>query len=133
MMLYTTDKIRHLMGNISQSELTEICVASGSDYSDNASRDIYKTMSQFKEWQDTNTTMSFYQWLTQTYQVNTVHMEHVLSMYAITDLSLIRNIEEQCAKFTHIYDKQSVVTTLNAHGFILPLGIIPSLFTTTVC
>ena len=127
--LYDTKKILNNLG-ISQKELREICVLSGTDYnyiSDNNKNNptLYKTLSYFKKYHRENPNIDFYQWL----QEKGDYIKDYDMLIKIYDMfDLIKNNNYKFKKFENINIvngdilKDEIKLIIQKEGFIFPLN-----------
>lgn len=126
--LYDTKEILTRLG-ITQKELREICVLSGTDYnyiSDNDSKNyptLYKTLSYFKKYHKEKSAIDFYDWLLEKGNyINDYNM--LIRIYDMFDLN-----KSHCKlkKFENIKImngpilKDEIKTIIQKEGFIFPL------------
>lgn len=126
--LYDTKEILTCLG-ITQKELREICVLSGTDYnyiSDNDSKNsptLYKTLSYFKKYHKEKPTIDFYDWLLEKGSyINDYNI--LIKIYDMFDLN-----KSNCKlkKFENIKImngpilKDEIKTIIQKEGFIFPL------------
>ena len=129
--LYNTKGILDDLG-ITQKELREICVISGTDYNFNSTNSnepgLYKTLSYFKKFHKENkkqkNNVDFYNWLLQ----NTDYIEDyelLINIYNIFDLNNTINSHENIRVFENIkitngpIMKNELYSILEDDGFIL--------------
>jgi flap endonuclease-1 len=111
---------------VTQKELREICVLSGTDYNmnnDDNSRALYSTLKQYKIYHKENSGLEFYDWLIKnTNYIN--NYEHLIKIYNIFDLS---NNHNNIRKFENItisngnIIKKEIKEILEKDGFIFNL------------
>lgn len=131
--LYDTKGILNSLG-ITQKELREICVISGTDYNynenkndkndDNSKKEtsLYKTLVYFKKYHKENTEIEFYQWLKE----NTDYVqdyENLLNIYNLfelnhehTNLTIFENIRIVNGPII----KEDIRNIIKVEGFIFP-------------
>lgn len=128
--LYDTKDILNSLG-ITQKELREICVISGTDYNYNENKtddnskkgsSLYKTLAYFKKYHKENSEMGFYQWLKE----NTDYIqdyENLLNIYNLfelnqehTHLTIFENIKIINGPIM----KEDIRNIIKIEGFIFP-------------
>ena len=130
MVLYDTKDILNSLG-ITQKELREICVISGTDYNYNENKNddnskkgssLYKTLAYFKKYHKENSEMEFYKWLKE----NTDYIqdyENLLNIYNLfelnqdhTHLTIFENIKIINGPIM----KEDIRNIIKIEGFIFP-------------
>jgi len=128
--LYDTKDILNSLG-ITQKELREICVISGTDYNYNENKtddnskkgsSLYKTLAYFKKYHKENSEMGFYKWLRE----NTDYIqdyENLLNIYNLfelnqehTHLTIFENIKIINGSIM----KEDIRNIIKIEGFIFP-------------
>ena len=128
--LYDTKDILNSLG-ITQKELREICVISGTDYNynenktdDNSKKEssLYKTLAYFKKYHKENSVLGFYEWLRE----NTDYIqdyENLLNIYNLfelnqehTHLTIFENIKIVNGPIL----KEDIRNIIKIEGFIFP-------------
>ena len=128
--LYDTKDILNTLG-ITQKELREICVISGTDYNYNENKTddnskkgstLYKTLAYFKKYHKDNSVLGFYQWLRE----NTDYIqdyENLLNIYNLfelnqehTHLTIFENIKIINGPIM----KEDIRNIIKIEGFIFP-------------
>lgn len=128
--LYDTKDILNSLG-ITQKELREICVISGTDYNYNENKtddnskkspSLYKTLAYFKKYHKENSEMGFYKWLKE----NTDYIqdyENLLNIYNLfelnqehTNLKIFENIKIVNGPII----KEDIRNIIKIEGFIFP-------------
>jgi flap endonuclease-1 len=128
--LYDTKDILNSLG-ITQKELREICVISGTDYNCNENKtddnskkgsSLYKTLAYFKKYHKENSEIGFYQWLRE----NTDYIqdyENLLNIYNLfelnqehTHLTIFENIKIINGPIM----KEDIRNIIKIEGFIFP-------------
>ena len=128
--LYDTKNILNTLG-ITQKELREICVISGTDYNYNENKNddnskkgssLYKTLAYFKKYHKEKSEMGFYQWLKE----NTDYIqdyENLLNIYNLfelnqdhTHLTIFENIKIINGPIL----KEDIRNIIKIEGFIFP-------------
>lgn len=128
--LYDTKDILNSLG-ITQKELREICVISGTDYNYNENKTddnskkgstLYKTLAYFKKYHKENSEMEFYKWLKE----NTDYIqdyENLLNIYNLfelnqehTNLKIFENIKIVNGPII----KEDIRNIIKIEGFIFP-------------
>jgi flap endonuclease-1 len=128
--LYDTKDILNSLG-ITQKELREICVISGTDYNYNENKtddnskkgsSLYKTLAYFKKYHKENSEMGFYKWLKE----NTDYIqdyENLLNIYNLfelnqdhTHLTIFENIKIINGPIL----KEDIRNIIKIEGFIFP-------------
>jgi len=128
--LYDTKDILNTLG-ITQKELREICVISGTDYNYNENKtddnskkgsSLYKTLAYFKKYHKEKSEMGFYQWLKE----NTDYIqdyENLLNIYNLfelnqdhTHLTIFENIKIINGPIL----KEDIRNIIKIEGFIFP-------------
>lgn len=128
--LYNTKDILNSLG-ITQKELREICVISGTDYNYNENKNddnskkgssLYKTLAYFKKYHKENSEMGFYKWLKE----NTDYIqdyENLLNIYNLfelnqdhTHLTIFENIKIINGPIM----KEDIRNIIKIEGFIFP-------------
>lgn len=131
--LYNTEGILHNL-DITQKELREICVLSGTDYNVQKKEDtncktphLYKTLQYFKRYRMEKTSSSFYDWLLK----NTEYIEnHALLLKVCSMFDLVNSTENEVAlaMFPNIsieygpIMKSYIKEILKKDGFIFPMN-----------
>ena len=130
--LYDTKEILDNLG-ISQKELREICVLSGTDYnyiSDNNSKNaptLYKTLSYFKKYHNEKSDIDFYSWLLQKRDYIKDY-DMLIKIYDMFDLN--KNNNSKLKNFENIKIgngpilKDEIKLIIQKEGFIFPLNRI---------
>jgi flap endonuclease-1 len=123
--IYDTEKVLENI-DLSQKELREICILSGTDYSNKTSRNFYDTLKQYKRYhkEKNNPEISFYNWLL----VNTDYIQDinlVNKIYEMFDLNNNVNINMKPFESIRIcygpINKTNMKEILQSDGFIFPL------------
>jgi len=129
--LYDTKEILNKLG-ISQKELREICVLSGTDYNyvndvndvnDNNYPSLYKTLKYFKKYYNEKLTTNFYDWLLQ----NTDYIKDYNKLIKIYDIFEV-NINTNYYNFENIKIingpilKEKIKQIIKKEGFIFPMN-----------
>jgi 5'-3' exonuclease len=128
--LYDTKDILNSLG-ITQKELREICVISGTDYNYNENKtddnskkgsSLYKTLAYFKKYHKENSVLGFYEWLRE----NTDYIqdyENLLNIYNLfelnqehTHLTIFENIKIINGPIM----KEDIRNIIKIEGFIFP-------------
>jgi 5'-3' exonuclease len=128
--LYDTKDILNSLG-ITQKELREICVISGTDYNYNENKtddnskkgsSLYKTLAYFKKYHKENSVLGFYEWLKE----NTDYIqdyENLLNIYNLfelnqehTHLTIFENIKIINGPIM----KEDIRNIIKIEGFIFP-------------
>ena len=129
--LYDTKDILNSLG-ITQKELREICVISGTDYNYNENKtdddnskkspSLYKTLAYFKKYHKENSVLGFYEWLRE----NTDYIqdyENLLNIYNLfelnqehTHLTIFENIKIINGPIL----KEDIRNIIKIEGFIFP-------------
>jgi len=131
---YNTKEILNNLG-ISQKELREICVISGTDYNcvnyndcvndinDNDSPSLYKTLKYFKKYHNEKLSIDFYNWLLQ----NTDYIKDYNKLIKIYDMFEV-NINTNYYNFENIKIingpilKEQIKQIIKKEGFIFPMN-----------
>jgi flap endonuclease-1 len=125
--LYDTKKILEIL-DITQSELREICVLSGTDYNrasdDNKnSPTLYDTLKHFKKYRKDCSTIGFYDWLIE--KTHYIHdydiLKRINSMFDFSRADLNINKLEDIRIANSAIDKCEVISILKEDGFIFPM------------
>jgi hypothetical protein len=112
--LYNLHQIRKELG-ISQEELKEICIITGTDYDVKEENDIFEVWKNFKEYMFENENMKFYQWLNKNknYKIEEETFEKINKMFEIEKneekIKMFEEMEKNI-KFTNEPFSQSAVT-----------------------
>jgi hypothetical protein len=128
--LYDTKDILNSLG-ITQKELREICVISGTDYNYNENKNddnskkgssLYKTLAYFKKYHKEKSVLGFYEWLKE----NTDYIqdyENLLNIYNLfelnqqhTHLTIFENIKIINGPIL----KEDIRNIIKIEGFIFP-------------
>jgi hypothetical protein len=129
--LYDTKDILNNLG-ITQKELREICVISGTDYSFNkkpiCNQDniptLYKTLSYFKKYHKENTDLEFYDWLRE----KTDYIKDYEGLVKTYDLFELNNkylaLFENIMIFNGPIIKKDINNIIKLEGFIFPVSKI---------
>ena len=128
--LYDTKEILNNLG-ISQKELREICVLSGTDYnyiSDNNSKNapnLYKTLSYFKKYHKEKSDIDFYNWLLQKGDYIKDY-DMLIKIYDMFDLNKNNNCKLKNFENIKIGNgpvlKDEIKLIIQKEGFIFPLN-----------
>ena len=128
--LYDTKEILDNLG-ISQKELREICVLSGTDYnyiSDNNSKNaptLYKTLSYFKKYHKEKPDIDFYNWLLQKRDYIKDY-DMLIKIYDMFDLNKNNNCKLKNFENIKIGNgpilKDEIKLIIQKEGFIFPLN-----------
>lgn len=127
--LYDTKEILNSLG-ITQKELMEICVISGTDYNYNDNNNdnndetpsLYKTLSYFKKYHKEKSELAFYDWLRE----NTDYIKNYEKLLNIYSLFELNDKHEKLKAFEYIkimngqINKKDVNNIIKAEGFIFP-------------
>jgi hypothetical protein len=124
--LYDTRRILEVL-DVSQTELREICILSGTDYnranddSKNAPT-LYETLKHFKKYRRDKTDLGFYDWLIEkTHYIQDYDiLKRINSMFDFSRVDLNVNNLEDIRIANSIIDRGEIVTILRADGFIFP-------------
>lgn len=112
---------------ITQKELREICVLSGTDYNlecDDSKNTLNNTLKQFKKYHKSNSKMSFYQWLNENNNDFIKDYELLLKIYEMFDLNNKHyniKIFEKIKIINGPVLKHDIKNILKTDGFIFPL------------
>lgn len=128
--LYELNGIREKLG-ITQKELREICVLSGTDYNilqptDKDTPNLHTTLKYFRKFTEEKTTEEFYEWLLNNteYIHNIELLKKINSMF---ELDNINYIDDRLIKFDNInitntpINKKNIKEILLTDNFIFPL------------
>jgi flap endonuclease-1 len=128
--LYELNGIREKLG-ITQKELREICVLSGTDYNivqhtDKDTPNLHTTLKYFNKFTNENTTEDFYEWLLNNteYIRNMDLLKKINNMF---ELDNINHIDNRLIKFDSIniknspINKKTIKEILLTNNFIFPL------------
>ena len=127
--LYDTKEILKQLG-ITQKELREICVISGTDYNyynndndnDKNAPTLYKTLSYFKKYHKDKNNMEFYDWLKEKTNYITDY-DILMKIYSIFVLNketiYLKNFENIVIK-NGLIIKEDIRTIMKSEGFIFP-------------
>jgi flap endonuclease-1 len=125
--LYDTKKILEIL-DITQAELREICVLSGTDYNrandDNKkSPTLYDTLKHFKKYRKDCPTSGFYDWLIEkTHYIQDYDiLKRINSMFDFSRADLNLNKLEDIRIANSPVDKCEVISILKEDGFIFPM------------
>ena len=128
--LYDTKDILNSLG-ITQKELREICVISGTDYNYNENKtddnskkgsSLYKTLAYFKKYHKENSEMGFYQWLRE----NTDYIQDYENLLNIYNLFELNQEHKHLTIFENIKIvngpilKEDIRNIIKIEGFIFP-------------
>jgi len=126
---YDTKEILKQLG-ITQKELREICVISGTDYNyynndndnDKNAPTLYKTLSYFKKYHKDKNNMEFYDWLKEKTNYITDY-DILMKIYSIfvlnKDTIYLKNFENIVIK-NGLIIKEDIRTIMKSEGFIFP-------------
>ena len=110
--------------NLTQTDLREICVLSGTDYNSNNenSNNIYTTFKYFRKYKNENSSDDFYNWLIKTtdYIKDYNLLKKINNMFNITDFYNIKSFENIKIINGPIM-KNTLDSILKTDGFIFPL------------
>jgi flap endonuclease-1 len=127
--LYDTKEILKQLG-ITQKELREICVISGTDYNyynndndnDKNAPTLYKTLTYFKKYHKDKNNMEFYDWLKEKTNYITDY-DILMKIYSIFVLNKetisLKNFEDIVIK-NGLIIKEDIRTIMKSEGFIFP-------------
>ena len=127
--LYDTKEILKQLG-ITQKELREICVISGTDYNyynndndnDKNAPTLYKTLTYFKKYHKDKNNMEFYDWLKERTNYITDY-DILMKIYSIFVLNketiCLKNFENIVIK-NGLIIKEDIRTIMKSEGFIFP-------------
>lgn len=127
--LYDTKEILKQLG-ITQKELREICVISGTDYNyynndndnDKNAPTLYKTLTYFKKYHKDKNNMEFYDWLKEKTNYITDY-DILMKIYSIFVLNKetisLKNFENIVIK-NGLIIKEDIRTIMKSEGFIFP-------------
>ena len=127
--LYDTKEILKQLG-ITQKELREICVISGTDYNyynndndnDKNTPTLYKTLTYFKKYHKDKNNMEFYDWLKEKTNYITDY-DILMKIYSIFVLNketiCLKNFENIVIK-NGLIIKEDIRTIMKSEGFIFP-------------
>ena len=112
---------------ISQKELREICVLSGTDYNSlndesKISPTLYTTLKYFKKYHKEKTTIDFYDWLliNTTYVENHENLKNIYNIFDLNkghfDIKIFENIKITNSQIS----KENIINILKTDGFIFP-------------
>jgi hypothetical protein len=111
---------------ISQKELREICVLSGTDYNieiDNPKHSLIDTLKIFKKYHKSNTNLEFYEWLNVNNSVLIKDYTLLKSIYDMFDLNKNHydiKIFEKIKIINGPISKDEITKILKTDGFIFP-------------
>jgi hypothetical protein len=122
--LYDVANILQMLG-VTQKELREICVLSGTDYN-KSNNDLHKTLKYFKKYHREKSNLEFYPWLLQKtdYIQDYDLLLKITSMFDI--LNTNENVNNKCIYFENIsiengpIKKIEMKEILKKEGFIFP-------------
>ena len=121
--LYDLKKMLDNLG-ITQTELREICVLSGTDYNIDDKRSLYQTLKLFKKFIKSRTdhNLKFYDWLKENskYIDDVDLLNKINSMFDFTNDTHL-NVFETVDIINGPICKQEIKTILTADGFIFPV------------
>jgi hypothetical protein len=135
--LYDTKEILNKLG-LTQKELREICVISGTDYNaennnnsennnnaeNNNTPNLYKTLKYFKKYYNEKTTISFYDWLLQ----NTDYIKDYNKLIKIYDMFELNTNYLNLKNFENIKIingpilREEIKQIIKKEGFIFPMN-----------
>jgi len=127
--LYDTKEILKQLG-ITQKELREICVISGTDYNyynndndnDKNAPTLYKTLTYFKKYHKDKNNMEFYDWLKEKTNYITDY-DILMKIYSIfvlnKETTSLKNFENIVIK-NGLIIKEDIRTIMKSEGFIFP-------------
>lgn len=125
--LYDTKKILEIL-DITQAELREICVLSGTDYNranddSKNSPTLYDTLKHFKKYRKDCSTSGFYDWLIEkTHYIQDYDiLKRINSMFDFSRADLNLNKLEDIRIANSPVDKCEVISILKSDGFIFPM------------
>jgi hypothetical protein len=135
--LYDTNGILNTLG-ITQKELRQICVISGTDYSfsknfeitnnnnnnnNNNDPTLHKTLSYFKKYHNENRVIDFYDWL----KTNT---DYIKDYESLMKIYILFELKDDCHKHLKIFEniqimngpiiKEDIKNIIREEGFIFP-------------
>lgn len=123
--IYHVDDILKNLG-ISQKELREICVLSGTDYnleSDDKKNTLYNTLKKFKKYHKSESNLEFYDWLNE-YENYIKNYDLLKKIYSMFDLNVNHdNIKlfESIKIMNGPIIKNDIKNILKTDGFLFPL------------
>ena len=121
--MYDLDGILNNLG-ITQKELREICVLSGTDYNLeclDTKNTLNNTLKLFKKYHKSSSTLSFYEWLNINYENYIKNHELLIKIYNIFDLSVNHNSIKNFENIKIIngpVDKNEIKNILKTDGFL---------------
>ena len=126
--LYDTKEILESLG-ITQKNLREICILSGTDYNTevdlkNGSHTLYDNLKYFKKYHKDKTTLDFSDWLYNqaNYTIDTEALSRINDIFELNNTS--SNIKFDKLKISNgAIDKEALDTILKNDGFILPITL----------
>jgi flap endonuclease-1 len=123
--IYDVKGILHNLG-ISQKELREICVLSGTDYNlecDDTKNTLTNTLKEFKKYHKSKSTLDFYDWLNLNYNNYIKDFDLLKKIYDMFDLNVnhlnIKVFEKIKIQNGQIL-KDEIKSILKTDGFIFP-------------
>jgi flap endonuclease-1 len=125
--IYHVDDILKNLG-ISQKELREICVLSGTDYnleSDDKKNTLYNTLKKFKKYHKSDSNLEFYDWLNE-YENYIKNYDLLKKIYSMFDLNVNHdNIKlfENIKIINGPIIKNDIKNILKTDGFLFPVEL----------
>jgi len=129
--LYDLNRIREKLG-ITQKELREICVLSGTDYNipnvsecntDKNTPNLYLTLNYFRRFHKEQSSQGFYEWLVN----NTEYIRDIELLKRINNMFELDNIDDRLINFDSVnitngpINKKNIKEILLTDNFIFPL------------
>ena len=122
--MYNFKEILHEL-EINATEFRQICICSGTDYSEEHIP-LYKILSKFKKYRkkNDNDNVDFIQWMhenTKCYEITTIYdMQNIENMFKNICNSDYENVKNQYSFNTTIVDIKKIQSLLSEEGFIFP-------------
>ena len=127
--LYDTKEILESLG-ITQKNLREICILSGTDYNTevdlkNGSHTLYDNLKYFKKYHKDKTTLDFSDWLYNqaNYTIDTEALSRINDIFDLSNTDINIKLFDKLKLSNGAIDKKALSDILKNDGFILPITL----------
>jgi flap endonuclease-1 len=112
--------------DITQTQLREICVLSGTDYNvndDNKKTNIYTILKYFNKYKKENTSVDFYEWLHENteFRQDIVLFNKIYDLFDLNNNKINRTEFEKISIYNGPIEKSIIREILKTDGFIFPV------------
>jgi flap endonuclease-1 len=115
--------------NISQEQLSEICILSGTDYNirhdddDNKKNNIYTNFKHFNKYKNENIYIDFYDWLIHKSLIKDVELfNKIKDLFNLNKSNIDTNIIDTICVANGTVEKKQLMDILKTDGFIFPIN-----------